>query len=146
MSLSIAPLQAVDREAWQPLARGYMDFYKTEKSAEDDDTAWSRLLRQDGIHGLGARRDGELVGLAHYYFHTAVWAQTVCYLQDLFVLPTQRGQGVARALIEAVAVAAGEAQAARYYWTTQEGNATARVLYDKLAQYKGFIRYDYPLA
>ena len=146
MSLSIAPLQAVDREAWQPLARGYMDFYKTEESAEDDDTAWSRLLRQDGIHGLGARRDGELVGLAHYYFHTAVWAQKVCYLQDLFVLPTQRGQGVARALIEAVAEAAREAQAARYYWMTQEHNATARVLYDKVAQYKGFIRYDYPLA
>ena len=73
-----------------------MDFYKTEKSAEDDDTAWSRLLNQDGIHGLGARRDGELVGMAHDYFHTAVWAQTVCYLQDLFVLPTQRGQGVNR--------------------------------------------------
>ena len=65
MSLSIAPLQAVDREAWQPLARGYMDFYKTEKTVEDYDTAWSRLLNQDGIHGLGARRDGELVGMAH---------------------------------------------------------------------------------
>ncbi len=145
MTLHVAPLQAHERGVWEPLARGYMDFYKTEKTAEDYDTAWSRLLRQDGIRGLGARRDGVLVGIAHYYFHTAVWAQRVCYLQDLFVLPTQRGQGVARALIEAVGVAARKAGAARYYWMTQESNATARVLYDKVAQYKGFIRYDYPL-
>jgi GNAT superfamily N-acetyltransferase len=146
MTLHIAALLAHERSAWQPLARGYMDFYKTEKSSADYDTAWSRLLRQDGIHGLGARRDGELVGIAHYYFHTAVWAAKVCYLQDLFVHPQQRGQGIARALIEAVADAARQAQAARYYWLTQESNATARLLYDKVAQYKGFIRYDYPLA
>jgi GNAT superfamily N-acetyltransferase len=145
MTLQVAPLQAQERDAWEPLARGYMDFYKTVKTGEDYDTAWQRLLREDGIHGLGARRDGQLVGIAHYYMHTSVWAPVVCYLQDLFVAPEQRGQGVARALIEAVAAAAREAGAARYYWLTQEHNATARGLYDKVAQYKGFIRYDHPL-
>jgi ribosomal protein S18 acetylase RimI-like enzyme len=56
-----------------------------------------------------------------------------------------RGRGVARALIEQVAVVSRERQAARLYWLTQETNRTARTLYDKVAQFKGFIRYDLPL-
>ena len=39
-----------------------------------------------------------------------------------------------------------ERGASRLYWTTKEDNTTARVLYDKVASFKGFIRYDYPLA
>ena len=50
MSLTIAPLQAHERSAWQLLARGYMDFYKTEKAAEDYDTACIGCQREaDGL-------------------------------------------------------------------------------------------------
>ena len=73
------------------------------------------------------------------------WNEEVCYLQDLFVDPALRGRGVARALIEAVAKAALERGAERLYWLTQEHNAAARALYDKVAKYNHFIRYDYPL-
>jgi ribosomal protein S18 acetylase RimI-like enzyme len=48
-------------------------------------------------------------------------------------------------LIEGVADAARERGAARLYWTTQEHNTTARALYDKVASFNGFIRYDHPL-
>ena len=34
---------------------------------------------------------------------------------------------------------------ARLCWTTKEDNATARRLYDRIARFNGFIRYDYPL-
>jgi len=44
-----------------------------------------------------------------------------------------------------VAEAARERGATRYYWHTQEDNARARVLYDKVARFNGFIRYVYPL-
>jgi hypothetical protein len=33
----------------------------------------------------------------------------------------------------------------RFYWHTQESNTRARVLYDKVARFTGFIRYAYPL-
>jgi GNAT superfamily N-acetyltransferase len=75
----------------------------------------------------------------------ATWHDTVCYLQDLFVDPRLRGRGVARALIEAVAGAARERGAERLYWHTQDHNAVARALYDKVAKHNHFIRYDYPL-
>ena len=106
------------------------------------DVAWHRLLGHDSVFGLGARIDGELVGIAHYLFHTGVWAPSHCYLQDLFTAPGARGKGVARALIDAVAAAAQQQGASRLYWMTQEQNATARILYDKIADNRGFVRYD----
>jgi GNAT superfamily N-acetyltransferase len=68
-----------------------------------------------------------------------------CYLQDLFVSEQLRGQGIAAALIERVAQSARQRGASRLYWLTQDDNARARALYDRVAQYKGFIRYDFPL-
>ena len=45
---------------------------------------------------------GALLGLAHAIFHRSTTQPTPnCYLQDLFTAPEARGQGVARALIEA---------------------------------------------
>ena len=64
---------------------------------------------------------------------------------DLFTDEAARGRGAARALIEGVAAAARERGADRFYWHTQESNARARVLYDKVARFTGFIRYAYRL-
>ena len=141
----VKALRPEDGEAWLLLARGYKEFYGTPTTAAEYAAAWSRLLAHDGVHGLGAFAEGRLVGIAHYLFHTSVWARTNCYLQDLFTAPAARGSGVARALIEAVAAQARAQGAARYYWLTQEHNAVARALYDKVAEHAGFIRYDFPL-
>lgn len=145
MSLTIRRLQPQDREAWGVLAAGYKAFYNTPTTEAEYDEAWRRLIGGDGVHAFGAHLDGRLVGIVHYLFHTSTWARTQCYLQDLFTAPDCRGRGVARALIGAVADAAREARASRLYWLTQETNRTARALYDRVAQYKGFIRYDHPV-
>ena len=145
MAIEVAPFQIEDHARWVVLARGYKTFYKTTLPDEEYDKTWQRLLAHDGIFGLGATHDGQLVGIAHFLFHTGVWTQNVCYLQDLFVDPLVRGQGIARALIEAVATIAKARGATRFYWLTQEHNATGRALYDKVAKFNGFIRYDYPL-
>ena len=145
MTVDIRQLQPEDREAWQGLAAGYKAFYNTPTSEAEYAQAWRRLLAGDGAHALGARLDGQLVGITHYLFHTSTWAPAACYLQDLFTAPQARGQGVAGALIEAVAAAAREAGCTRCYWLTQETNTTARRLYDRVARFKGFIRYDYDL-
>ncbi len=142
MTLQIAPLAVADRLPWEALARGYKTFYETEVSPAGYETAWQRLMQRDDVFGFGAHVDGRLVGITHYLFHTSVWSPRLCYLQDLFTAPELRGQGVARALIAAVGEVAREAKATRCYWLTHETNATARTLYDKVAQFHGFIRYD----
>ncbi len=143
--IEIAPLADSDRAVWQVLATGYNDFYETVWPPDTYDRVWRRLQAGEGVHALGARLDGRLVGIAHYLLHANVWRDDVCYLQDLFTDESVRGQGVARALIDAVAVQARRRGASRYYWQTRQDNARARALYDKVAVFRGFIRYDYSL-
>ncbi|HEX6360408.1 GNAT family N-acetyltransferase [Actinophytocola sp.] len=143
--IEIGCLRAEDRAAWEVLARGYKDFYRTVVPDEGYEETWQRLLNGTELHGVGAWLDGQLVGIAHYLFHAAVWSADSCYLQDLFVDEKARGHGAARALIERVAEEARTHGATRLYWQTKEDNATARALYDKVATFHGFIRYDYTL-
>ena len=143
--IEIGPLRPEDRAAWEVLARGYKTFYQESEPDEAYERTWQRLAAGTELHGLGARLDGRLVGIAHYFFHPAVWSGEACYLQDLFTDEAARGRGAARALIEGVAAAARDRGAERFYWLTHETNAQARVLYDKVARFTGFIRYGYPL-
>jgi GNAT superfamily N-acetyltransferase len=143
--IEITRLRPEDRAAWESLARGYKTFYETVLAQSDYDQTWHRLIEDEGAHGLAARLDGRLVGIAHYLFHAHVWMDDICYLQDLFVDESVRGKGVARALIEAVAAAARQRGAPKFYWQTKIDNERARALYDKVARFNGFIRYDYAL-
>jgi GNAT superfamily N-acetyltransferase len=145
----IESLQPEDRSGWEELARGYKAFYQTPATDAEYEATWRQLQEEDsGFYALGARLvagDGELIGITHYFFHPFFWYGEACYLQDLFVTEAARGRGAARALIQAVAAEARAKAATRLYWNTQEDNVRARVLYDKVARFNGFIRYDYPL-
>ncbi len=135
-----------DRQRWTELWRAYLGFYEAVLPDEIYDETWTRLLHDTALHGLAARADGRIVGITHFLFHDSAWTMTpVCYLQDLFVDPAIRGQGAGRALNEAVAERARGQTSTRMYWLTQDHNATARTLYDRLAKHTGFIRYEYPL-
>ena len=140
--LRLAELTDADRSAWEPLARGYKAFYATEVDDAGYDAAWRRLRAGPPMLALGAWRQDQLLGIAHGVFHASAWADEVCYLQDLFTGPEARGQGVAAALIQALARHARLRGCARLYWQTHETNARARALYDRVAQHHGFIRYD----
>jgi GNAT superfamily N-acetyltransferase len=145
MNIEIREFTASDRAAWEVLARGYKEFYQTPTTDAEYETAWRRILAGSEIHARGAWAGGALVGLAHFLFHMGTWVPTCCYLQDLFTVREARGKGVARALIEAVANAARARKADRYYWLTAEDNVIARRLYDKVAEFHGFIRYEYAI-
>jgi GNAT superfamily N-acetyltransferase len=144
-AIAIAPLAPGDRAEWEALARGYKAFYRTDTPAERYEETWRMLMASERVHGLAAHLDGRMVGIAHYLFHAQTWSADCCYLQDLFTAEDARGQGVAKALIDAVADAARTRDADKYYWLTKEDNFPARTLYDRIARFKGFLRYDYPL-
>ena len=149
--LAIRPLAIADRAEWQALFDGYNAFYgregPTALPAAIVETTWRRIHDPaEPVHALVAERGGHLVGLTHYLFHrSTISIAHTCYLQDLFTLPSERGKGVARALIEAVYARARAAGSARVYWLTHETNATARSLYDKVARNSGFIVYRHQL-
>lgn len=141
--ITIDALQPQDREAWERLFRGYIDFYRRTLPDAAYARAWRRLQAGTEIHGLGAREDGgQLVGITHFLTHAHTNGADVCYLQDLFTDPAARGRGVARTLIEQVATWAREQGCGQLYWRTHESNATARALYDQVAENRGFIVYQ----
>ena len=141
--IEIRPFSPDDRKAWEPLWQGYLTFYKSSLPAEVTETTWRRFLDpSEPMHGLAAVLDGRIVGIVHYIFHRSTWTTSdYCYLQDLFTAEEARGHGVGRALIEEVYEKAKAAGASRVYWLTHETNATAQILYDKVAARSGFIQY-----
>jgi GNAT superfamily N-acetyltransferase len=143
--VQIGPLTASDRARWEVLFRAYIDFYERTLPDERYEHSWREFESGARMHALGARLDGELVGIAHFFVHANTSGPDVGYLQDLFTAPESRGHGAATALIEAIADWAREQGCMRVYWTTQASNATARRLYDRVAANRGFIRYELDL-
>ena len=145
METTIRPIEARDEAEWRVLWTGYLEFYETSVPEEVYRTTFARLLSGDPheFHGLVAERGGKLIGLTHYLFHRHCWRiENVVYLQDLFVSQDARGTGAGRKLIEAVYAASDAAGCPAVYWLTQEFNATARQLYDRIAVVTPFIRYN----
>ena len=146
MAVAIRAIRADDYDDWHRLWTGYLAYYETTLADEIKKIAFDRLLATDtNVHGLLAELGGRSVGLVHYVYHDHMWRpEGVCYLQDLFADPDVRGQGVGRALIEAVYLAAENAGVPTVYWLTQDFNHVARKLYDRVGNLTPFIRYDRP--
>lgn len=144
--ITIDKLAPSDREAWESLFRAYIDFYQRVEPPAMYERAWREFQADTRLHAFGARLDGRLVGITHFLIHPSTSSPDVCYLQDLFTASDARGKGVGRALIAAVADWAKARGCARVYWTTHESNSTARSLYDKVAENRGFIRYQIELS
>ena len=147
MSLATRPIARNDLAAWRPLWDGYNAFYgrhgETALSEQVTQTTWERFFEpNEPMFALMAEADDQVVGLAHYLFHRSMTRiEPICYLSDLFTLPSVRGRGVGRSLIEAVCTQARLAGATRVYWQTHESNVTGRLLYDKVAEHLGSIVY-----
>lgn len=145
MSVTIRHLEPGDRAAWEPLFRGYLEFYKSSLPDDVIDESWARLMSADPQYhvGLCALDASEtLVGIAHIIFHRSTWSKThYCYLEDLFVSPETRAKGIGRKLIDAVYQEADVRDCTRTYWATQEFNYRARGLYDQVATKSPFLQY-----
>jgi ribosomal protein S18 acetylase RimI-like enzyme len=72
-------------------------------------------------------------GLAVLRLRPALWTPTLdCYLEELYVVPAQRGSGIGRALMEAAMQTARDQGAARMDLGTGEDDTAARALYESL--------------
>jgi GNAT superfamily N-acetyltransferase len=145
--LVIRPINAADRAAWEPLWDGYLAFYERTISPDVTDFTWKRLTTDGGISGLLAIAPaGDAVGMVHFLLHPTTWSSgSTCYLEDLFVARAARGHRIGRRLIGAVADAARAKGATSVYWQTEEFNAAARRLYERVAKRTPFIRYQIEL-
>src|SRR4051812_44194936 len=152
MGMTVRFVTRADYAEWLPLWTGYNEFYKRFGATALPDgvtqMTWSRFFdAYEPMHAMVAEErsaagTSRLVGLVHYLFHrSTITIEPTCYLQDLFTAEAARGKGVGRALIEAVYGQARLAGVVQVYWRTHASNATARRLYDLVAEESGSLLY-----
>lgn len=145
--IAIKSLTKEQKSQWLLLWQAYLNFYQSELTQTVTDTTWQRIIDDTSpIYGFGAWQGDCLVGLVHVVLHPNTWNDTdCCYLEDLFVSETVRGQGIGRKLIESVYAFAQAKNCNRVYWVTQVSNVTAQKLYDRLATKTDFIQYRHTI-
>ncbi len=147
MTVTIRAIEEKDKNQWLNLWAGYLEFYKFTFSIEQTELTWKRLINNElKMFGFVAENEEGVIGFTHCLFRPSTWTETdYCYLEDLFVDPLIRGKGVGRALMDKVFELAREKKSKRVYWTTQEFNKTARVLYDSITPVSEYVQYRLPI-
>jgi GNAT superfamily N-acetyltransferase len=147
MTLTIRAIEEKDKDQWLKLWAGYLEFYKSTITPEQTELTWKRLINNEQkMFGFVAESEEGVIGFTHCLFRPSTWTETdYCYLEDLFVDPNIRGKGIGRALMNKVVELAKEKNSKRVYWTTQEFNKTARVLYDSITPVSEFVQYRLPI-
>jgi ribosomal protein S18 acetylase RimI-like enzyme len=130
-------------DVWMPLWRSYQAFYKADIADNANRLTWQRFFDPaEPMHCDFGEVDGVVRGLVHSIDHRSCWMKDPsCYLQDLFVAPESRGQGLGRRLIEHVCAQAKARGCTRVHWLTHETNLDAMKLYDRIADKPGFVQY-----
>ncbi|MFO1124572.1 MAG: GNAT family N-acetyltransferase [Methylocystis sp.] len=139
----VRDIRKADAAEWRRLWDGYNDFYETSVPAEVTENTLRRLLDPtSSLIGRIAEADARVAGFSVSVLHESSWTiSPICYLEDLFVDPAVRGEGVGRALIQDL-IDLGRARAwSQLYWVTRANNEAARRLYDKFVQADNFVRY-----
>jgi len=136
-------------ERVMPLIADYQRFYKAEPDEARNRAHFGRLLNAAaaGIQFVALDDAGQALGFATLYFPLgSVTPGVSCLMNDLFVVPEARGQGIGRALIRHCL---GYAQAHGFHaisWQTALDNQTAQRLYDSLPTTRsGWYTYTLPV-
>jgi GNAT superfamily N-acetyltransferase len=143
MSLAIRDAGAADGAAFRRLWAGFLAHYDMALPEEVTALTWARILDPASPMALRlAEVGGHVAGFALYQHHPSSWvAGDDCYLEDLYVDPAFRGQGLGAALIGDLKAIARARGWKRLYWMTDLDNTTARRLYDRMAPCDNHVRY-----
>ena len=136
-----------DEPAWRTLWSGYNEFYKATIAETVTRSTWRRILDPTSpLFARFAEHNGTVVGFSLSVLHEGTWTVSpVCYLEDLFVDPTVRGNGIGHALIQDLIDLGKAKDWSHIYWHTKVGNVAGRRLYDRFATADDFVRYRLPL-
>jgi GNAT superfamily N-acetyltransferase len=135
MAIEIRRAEREDAETLIGLIQALADYEEMEGPSEE---ARRRLLE----HGFGDRpryeaylawRDGEPAGIAiTFETYSTFLAKPTLYLEDLFILPQARKQGIGQAIFRHLARVAKERDYGRIEWTVLDWNELAIGFYKKI--------------
>ena len=135
MTLRIRPGELEDVPLIAELIRGLARYEKLEREVVMTEEKLTAGLFGEHRYAetLIAENDGEPVGFALFFHNFSTFlAQPGIYLEDLFVVPEQRGRGVGRALLERLARVAVDRGCGRLEWAVLDWNKDAITFYERL--------------
>jgi GNAT superfamily N-acetyltransferase len=92
------------------------------------DRPYAEVLVGVVVDALAAQ---EIVGMALYFYNYSTFrTQPGIYLEDLFVLPQYRGQGIGKALLTTLAGIAVERDCGRFEWSVLDWNTPSIEFYE----------------
>ena len=107
--------------------------------APEEATATAEDLLRDGFSEAPrffvemAELDGRVAGFAFWFFNYSTWqGRPGLYLEDLFVRPAFRGQGIGKALLVHLARVAVAEGCGRFQWQVLDWNTPAIDFYEAL--------------
>ena len=145
-SITVRAAQDEDRAAFLAMWQEFVSLHPDEPGNHTmGDLNWQRIMDPTsplrGIIALDAAQ--ARVGFTLYITFPFTWSRgDSCYLQDIYVAASSRGQGVARAMIAQLSEIGREAGWFKIFWMTTPDNHVAQRLYEKVAKRMDYLRYD----
>jgi GNAT superfamily N-acetyltransferase len=138
MSLSVRRAQEQDSAAIHELISNLAVFEHMEQDVRSTpETVHKWLFEEKFAHALIGQVDETLAGFLLYYFSFSTFeSHPQLYVEDLFVLPAHRSQGLGKALLSAAASIALEKGCARMDWQCLDWNTKAQDVYEALGAQK----------
>ncbi|MBX9456760.1 MAG: GNAT family N-acetyltransferase [Rhizobium sp.] len=134
---------AEHRAGWDALYAAYADYYEVAQTVEMRDRTWGWILEGRIICVMALDDAGKPVGFAHLREFLRPLSSTVAgYLDDLYVDPRQRGDGVVGLLFDTARSIGREKNWSVIRWITRDDNYRARAVYDKIATRTNWVTYD----
>lgn len=135
MSFTIRPAVAADLPVILDLIRGLAEYERAPHEVKCDETRLRESL-------FGEKPDAEVLiatvgdqpaGFAVFFHNYSTWwGRRGIYLEDLFVKPEMRGQGIGKGLLRALARIARDRDCARLEWAVLDWNQPAIDFYQSL--------------
>jgi GNAT superfamily N-acetyltransferase len=133
--LNIRPAQENDVDAIFELIMGLAAYEKlTDKVTGNSDLLQSHLFgARPYAESIVADVDGQIVGFGLFFHsYSTFMTQPGLYLEDVFVLPEYRRQGIGKALMMCVAKIAFDRGCGRLEWSVLDWNQPAIEFYQSL--------------
>jgi GNAT superfamily N-acetyltransferase len=137
-----------DLENLLPLVRGYREFYRQPHDAARERAFVEARLREGTSTIFVAEERGEIAGFVQLFqTYSTVRLTPALILEDLFVVESARGKGVASALLAAAEDRARTLGTAVMFLETAIDNAKAQAVYERAgwSREAQFYKYNAPL-
>lgn len=147
--LNVRPAQATDRAAWLGLWQEWQAHMGGRVPEAVTAASWLKIITPgSGLLALVAWKDDLAAGFANVSLTPFAWTgDHSMFLQDLFVAPSARGEGVGTALLKAVYGEADRLGISQVFWMADEKDAELQAFYDRHAIRSPYVRYlrnDWP--